>query len=89
MPPKGNKPGYIEETDFEYVRRTTRSRADFYLTTFGFPEPPGIVPPSRPTPTYVWLLLGAGGFGAIALACRWLLKRRAKVALPPPVPPTA
>ena len=59
-----------------------------YRTThYGIPEPPGIIW-ERPTPTYVWLLLATGGFGVITLACRWLLKRRAKAVLPP-VPPTA
>ena len=61
----------------------------FYLSHYGLPEPPGVTPPSRPTPNYVWLLIVAGGFGVLALGCRWLLKRRAKATLPPPIPPTA
>lgn len=66
--------------------RLTTDRAQFYLSHYGLPEPPGVTPPSRPTPTYVWLLLAAVGFGGITLGCRWLLKRRAK-SVPPTPPP--
>lgn len=76
-------------TRYHNVRNTPNHESPFYLSHYGLPEPPGITPPSRPTPTYVWLLLAAGGFGVITLACRWLLKRRSKAVLPPPVPPTA
>lgn len=72
---------------YSNARKTQPDKTPFYLSHYGLPEPLGITPPSRPAPTYVWLLLAAGGFGVITLACRWLLKRRSK-ALPPPVPPT-
>jgi len=59
---------------------------EFTLSAYGLPELPGVTW-ERPTPTYVWLLLAAAVLGVVAVGCRWLLKRRAKV-VPPPVPPT-
>lgn len=87
-PPKYNRPPTRGTSEVLSLERCRLTPADFYLTAFGFPEPPDVTPPARPTPLYVWLLLAASGFGVVALGCRWLLKRRAKAALPPPVPPT-
>ena len=86
---RGERLNYKEEVTYSVRYDESIDPRTFYLSHYGLPEPPGITPPSRPTPTYVWLLIAAGGFGVITLACRWLLKRRAKVALPPPVSPTA
>jgi len=47
---------------------------EFSLTAYGLPEPPGISF-VRPTPMYVWLLVGAGGFAILALVFRWLTHR--------------
>ena len=48
---------------------------EFSLTAYGLPEPPGISF-VRPTPMYVWLLVGAGGFSILALVFRWLTHRK-------------
>ncbi len=48
---------------------------EFSLTAYGLPEPPGISF-VRPTPMYVWLLIGAGGFAILALVFRWLTHRK-------------
>ncbi len=48
---------------------------EFSLSAYGLPEPPGITF-ARPTPTYVWFLLGAAGFTVLAIAFRWLARRK-------------
>src|SRR5262249_45077640 len=48
---------------------------DFTLTTYGLPEPYGITW-SRPTPRYVWLLIGAVGCLMLGLGLRYLAKRK-------------
>ena len=59
---------------------------EFSLTAYGLPEPPGVRFAPR-TPTYVWLLVAAGGFAALAVVFRWLSRRRpAATALPTPPP---
>lgn len=50
---------------------------DFRLTAYGLPEPNDVVW-EKPTPTYVWLLAAAGGFGLLALAFAYLKRRAAR-----------
>jgi hypothetical protein len=64
-------------------------RAEFYLSHYGLPEPPGVVPPSNRTPRYVWLLIAAGSFAVLAVLFRWQARRwRSAPATPTTAPPT-
>lgn len=47
---------------------------DFRLTAFGLPEPIG-VEWKKPTPRYVWLLVGAGVFAILAVGFRYFARR--------------
>ena len=49
---------------------------EFTLTAYGLPEPVGITW-SKPTPRYLWFLVAAGVFIAIAVGFRFLARRRA------------
>lgn len=53
-----------------------REEAEFTLSAFGMPEPVGVVW-DKPTPRYVWFLVAAGVFIAIAVGFRLLARRRA------------
>lgn len=55
---------------------------EFRVSHFGIPEPVGVTW-EKPTPRYVWFLLGAGGFAALMLVFRYLARRRATTS---PVP---
>jgi hypothetical protein len=48
---------------------------DFTLSAYGLPEPVGIVW-GKLTPRYVWFLIAAGSFAVLALAFRFLARRR-------------
>lgn len=54
---------------------------EFSLTAYGLPEPLGVKFEEKRTPTYVWLLAGAGGCGLLALAFRRMGSRQ-----PRPIP---
>jgi hypothetical protein len=47
---------------------------DFSLTAYGLPEPPGVTF-ARPTPTYIWLLVGAASCVVVAVIFRRLARR--------------
>jgi hypothetical protein len=66
-------------TDYKYAKEKA-DPSEFRLTAFGLPEPPG-VKWERPTPTYVWVLVAAMGFGTLAVLFRHLARRRS--ATPP------
>ncbi|HEY1487878.1 MAG TPA: hypothetical protein VGF84_17360 [Micromonosporaceae bacterium] len=51
---------------------------EFTLTTFGLPEPVGVVW-ETPTPRYVWWLIAAAGFLVLAVGFRYLARRRARL----------
>ncbi|MFL5338621.1 MAG: hypothetical protein ACJ8F7_00505, partial [Gemmataceae bacterium] len=53
--------------------------SDFTLAKYGLPEPVGATW-KKPTPTYVWLLIGAGAFAALAFGLRWLGRRSSRTA---------
>ena len=63
--------------------------AEFYLSHYGIPEPVGVVPPSKRTPRYLWLLVAAESFAILAILFRWLARRwRAAPAASMPTTPT-
>jgi hypothetical protein len=49
---------------------------DFRLSAFGLPEPMDVAAPPKQTPRYVWFLAAAGMFGALAIGCRYLVRRQ-------------
>lgn len=53
-----------------------KAEKEFTLSAFGMPEPVGVTW-EKPTPRYVWFLLGAGGFAALMIGFRYLARRRA------------
>jgi hypothetical protein len=63
------------DTSFRIDPTREHPDTDFTLTAYGLPEPVGISW-SKPTPNYVWLLAAAGGCVLLALACRYLSRRR-------------
>ena len=54
---------------------------DFRLTAYGFAEPSGVVW-QKPTPVYLWLLAGAGGFALLALLLAYLKRQSGRHAQP-------
>ena len=81
------------ESTFDYTSSPLEESA-FRLSTYGFPEPEGVVW-EKPTPSYVWYLSIGDGSLALSFLCGWLLKRRAKARTEaatttsaPPNPPT-
>jgi hypothetical protein len=72
--PPGDKPSTSWEfSDYSFHPFDARERC--YLSHYGLPEPAGSQPPSRPTPMYVWLMLGAGVLSLLAFLLRWLSRR--------------
>ena len=59
----------------EFVSIPKLNEADFRLTAFGLPEPMGIEW-KKPTPRYLWFLVAAGVFVALAVGFRFLARRR-------------
>jgi hypothetical protein len=56
--------------------RGEADEAEFTLSAFGLPEPPG-VKWEKPTPRYVWFLAAAMVLGILAAGLRYLASRRA------------
>ena len=68
------------ETDSTYDFRESAGEFDdteFTLSKYGLPEPVGVTWKKR-TPTYVWLLIGAGGVAALSLGLFYLGRRYRK-----------
>jgi hypothetical protein len=71
----GAKVGGEVRCEYEWDVNNRVTDDQFTLSAFGLPEPVGVTR-EKPTPVYVWLLAAAGGFGALALLFRWLVRRR-------------
>lgn len=70
------KKGIAREVSVYHLQRGVRISDDEYrLSHYGLPEPIG-VEWKRSTPVYVWLLAGAAGLFAIAVAFRLAVRRR-------------
>jgi hypothetical protein len=61
--------------EYEWDVNDRLPNADFTLSAFGLPEPPG-VKWEKPTPVYVWILAAAGASGALAFGAYYLARRR-------------
>lgn len=80
LPPDGL---VIEKViDYKYTYRVGLKNSDFRLSAYGLPEPEGVVW-EKPTPTYIWFLLGAGAFGVFALLFGYLKRRSSRESLAP------
>ena len=63
----------------EFVSIPKMDPAEFRLSAFGLPEPVG-VEWKKPTPRYLWFLVAAGAFVALAVGFRLLARRRTATA---------
>lgn len=57
------------------LHKNRKNPADYYLTAFGFPEPVGTTPPSKPIPRFMWLACAALACAALATTVRYLSRR--------------
>lgn len=67
------------ETDFDIDPTADLPESEFTLSHYGLPEPVG-VEWKKPTPRYLWFLVAAGAFVALAVGFRYLARRRAATA---------
>lgn len=71
-----DKPPYQPYTaEVLEFRKGEHPDREFSLAQFGLPEPVGDASPARRTPVYVWLILTAVAFGALAMLFRAIAKR--------------
>jgi hypothetical protein len=63
-----------QKVDFSDYSDARVSAEEFRLSHYGMPEPIG-VEWKKPTPNYVWLLVGAGVLAALALGFHYLARR--------------
>ena len=71
----GSSASLFIRTSYDMERCETISESEFTLSAFGLPEPPGVVW-EKPTPRYIWFLVAAMVFVAIAVGFRYLARRR-------------
>ena len=64
---------HVATTFSHFKSNPHHTEAEFTLSAFGFPEPVG-VEWKKPTPRYVWFLVAAGAFAAIAVFFRWMTR---------------
>jgi hypothetical protein len=67
---------FITKGKYKTWIQTDLPEQEFSLTAYGLPEPVGVKWDQR-TPRYVWFLIAAGAFAALALGFRHLSRRRA------------
>ncbi len=75
---EGNGPEirWLYNDMLEFRRAPDLSEKEFRLSAFGLPEPMG-VRWEKPTPRYIWFVLGSAAFGVLAVVFRYLARRRA------------
>jgi hypothetical protein len=64
------------KTDYELEVNDSLPDSEFTLSAFNLPEPAGMEPVKKPIPMYVWILIAAGVCGVMAIAFRYLARRR-------------
>jgi hypothetical protein len=79
----GRRNELTHEVTFD-LHRSALSSDDlaFTLSAYGMPEPAGLQPPARRTPTYVWLLAVAAAAAVVAGLFRHLARRQSAARLP-------
>jgi hypothetical protein len=71
----GSSVWYVETADYKDMTKRDTPEYEFSVSAYGLPEiDPAI---KRPTPVWVWCLIGAGVTGIMAFATRWYARRRA------------
>jgi len=73
----------IGTVEFEDLGTSTIKDEEFRISAYGLPEPVGVTweepskpsSPTKPIPTYVWILCGAGCFAVLAIVFAFLRQR--------------
>jgi hypothetical protein len=60
----------------DYSFSDNHNDREFYLSTYGFPEPVGVTPPLAASRTYLWLMSAALACIVCSLVLRWIIRRR-------------
>src|SRR5205814_1457919 len=68
----------VYEIDFEMSIDDRVADSEFTLSAFGLPEPIGVTW-KKPTPRYVWLLLGTAACAGLTVGCRFLARRAGRM----------
>ena len=65
----------VYEIDYDMSINERVPDSEFTLSAFGLPEPLGVTW-TKPTPRYVWILIGAGVAGVLAVVFYYLARRK-------------